>query len=404
MMEKWLKRDGWLKALSAVLAIFLWVGVMQDYTRDELRTFQVRLQVHQHPTLQYLEGPQDGDIVEIRVNDKNLAVSRLRAEQFTASIDFRKITEPGKQTQVEVNVTGPPRVNYAVVPKSFPVTLIQIQEARVPVRVEPAQGLVNVDGRDYRFRAAPEQPRAIVSGRSDHLIHVKEGLLTLEPGELVPSNTRLSKQILPLDASGAMVEDLQRTSTDVLITWELLPPARPVQIRPSTQNQPPVGYVVTGIEPLEPTVLMRATTVDGKLPSVDEITSTAIDLTGQTKTFTATARLIAPAGTTLGAETVNVVVNISEVTAEKTLSGVKILVNGKSPEFDVVLQQSEAEVRLRGPYSIVTPLDPTSISVHVDVEGHSEGTYLLPVRVNKPVGITEELVTPSSVEVTITNR
>jgi len=404
MMEKWLKRDGWLKALSAVLAIFLWVGVMQDYTRDELRTFQVRLQVRQHPTLQFLEGPQDGDIVEIRVNDKNLAVSRLRAEQFTAEVDFRKISEPGKQSQIEVNVTGPARVNYTVVPKSFPVTLIRIQEARVPVRVDPAQGLVNVDGRDYRFRAAPEQARATVSGRSDYLIHVKEGLLTLEPADLVPINTRLSKQIMPLDAAGVMVEDLQRTSTDVLINWELLPTARPVQIRPATQNQPPEGYVVVRIEPLEPTVLMRAQTLDGRLPTVNEITTTAIDMTGQTKTFTATARLIVPAGTTLGAETVNVVVTIAEVTAEKTLQGVKILVNGKSPEQDIVLSQSEATVRLRGPYSIVTPLDASSISVHVDVEGRGEGKFLLPVRVNKPVGITEELVTPPSVEVTILER
>ncbi len=404
MMEKWLKRDGWLKALSAVLAIFLWVGVMQDYTRDELRTFQVRIQVRQHPTLQYLEGPQDGDVVEVRVNDKNLAVSRLRADQFTAEIDFRKITEPGKQTQVEVDVTGPARVNYAVVPRSFPVTLIDIQETRVPIRVDPAQGVVNVDGRDYRFKATPEQSRAMVSGRSDHLIHVKEGLIELDMSELLPRTTRMSKEIMPLDGNGTLVEDLQKTSTDVLITWELLPPAKSVQVRPTTQNQPPVGYVVTGIETLEPTVLMRALSVDGRLPSVNEISTTSIDLTGQTKTFTATARLIAPAGTTLGAETVNVVVNIAEVTAEKTLRGVKVLVNGQSTGQEVSLQQSEVDIKVKGPYSIVTPLDASSISAHVDVEGRPDGIHLLPVRVNKPVGITQDLVTPPEVQVTITTR
>ena len=409
MMEKLLQREVWIRIFSVALAILLWVIVMQDYMAETSRSFEVPLSIQPNATLQVYEGPQPKDqmSVEVRAVGRKLVVSRLQQDELKAVVDYSKITEIGKPVQAEIRVEGPKRaaesVTYHVTPKTITVTLVENGEKQVPVFVNPKTDIVSYQGREYRVTAATAQAKVTVIGRSDFLANVRMARVSLDPKDLVPSNAKVTKQIEPLDEASKRVERLNSTYMDVNLTWELLPSGKAVKVAPITRGTLPKGYTVSSIEVTPSTVTLRAATLDGSTPATDAVETAPIDLTDKTRTFTATVGLLAPRGSTLTVESATVVVTIGEGTAEKVFKGVPITVTGKQANTDVTVSVTDVLVRIKGTYSIVTPMEASAITGFVDVEGLREGKHLLPIRLSTPQGV-EGSTDPSVVEVTIVNK
>ena len=284
------------------------------------------------------------------------------------------------------------------------VTLVENSEALVDLDVEPKTGERVFGGREYRFRATPSEPQVTVTGRSDYLKLVRVGRVVLDENDLINTNTEVVKGVIPVDATGKPVDKLPSPSAKVTLVWEQLPPGKPFRVEPVTRGTLPNGFVVTGLSVEPATVKVRAETLDGTLPVREIIETAPIDLTGRTESFTATVRVISPEGTTSGAETVNVTVRIAETSVEKLFKGVPIAVVGQATNADVALGAPDVQVRVKGPYSVITPMDASALTVYVDVEGAGDGRRLLPVKHNWPVGVTEVDVDPAYVEVTISIR
>ncbi len=411
MMEKLFQRDMWVKIFSVALALVLWAFVLQDLSsQTRTREFEVKLKVRHNAALRVFEGPsEEGQMtVVVRVEGSPLYVNRLTADDIQAEVDYTRAVETFKTVQFEVKVTGPSNApkstTFVANPKTVSAILGEVGEKQVPVSVQPSSEVVSYQGKEWRYTAAAatNNRQAIVSGRTDLLGQVAQGVIALDPADKVPTNTRISKPITPLDAAGKPIDRLDRTYMDVLLNWEQLPPGRQVTIQPTTKGALPTGYVVTQIAAEPASVTLRAAAVGGRLPEVDTLGTTPIDLTGQTKTFVTTARLLPPSGTSVALETVNVTVTIAETTVDKTFKNVPIQVHGKAGNVEAVLSLTEAEIRLKGPYTALANLDPAVVSAYVDVENLAEGIHRLPIKVIRPQGVTEELVTPPSVEVTIT--
>lgn len=406
MMDRLFQHSGWLKLFSLGLAIILWAMVMPQYNRQEFRLFEVPLTVVQHPDYVMIEGPPPQATVQVRAEGKNLAMTRLKKEQISASVDFRKVTEAGKPVQLEVRVEGPnrPQISYSVSPSTWMVTLVENSEAPVDVDVEPKTGERFFNGKEYRFRARPVEPRVTVTGRSDYLKLVRLGRIVLDENDLVPTNTEVTKGVMPIDAMGKPVDKLPSPTAKVELVWEELPPGKPFKVEPVTRGTLPNGFVVTGLTVEPASVKVRAETLTGVLPAREILETVPIDLTDRRQSFTTTVRVISPPGTTASMETVNVTVRIAETSVEKVFKGVPVTVTGRATNADVSLSQTDVQVRIKGPYSLITPLDASVLKVYVDVEGASDGRHLLPVKHNWPVGATEVDVDPAYVEVTISIR
>lgn len=404
MMEKLLKRDILVKLFSLALALLLWAVVMQDQLTDSTRTFEIPLRVKQHPIYQVYEGPQDNEMtVEVRATGKNLVVSRLKPSEIKATVDYSRITEPGKSVQADVRVDGPDRAQYHVNPKTIPVILVENKETQVPVSVEPAAGIVTYQGRDYRFTARPGQPTAPVSGRNDYLSLVARALVTLETTkDLVPNVTHVTKKISPLDTANKPVDKLATTFMDVALEWEELPPGKSLRVQPITRGTLPKGYAVSSVDVNPATVTIRAAKVGDPPPPAETVETVPIDLTNQSRSFSAAVRLAVPRGMSATVETVSVTVNIGETSAEKIFKNVPVSVSSKPPNMDVTISVTDVQLTARGAYTMVTPLDATAFAPYVDVENLKEGKHMLPVRVNRPPGVTEVLPDPAVVEVTLT--
>lgn len=406
MMEKIFQHNGWLKVFSVALSILLWAMVMPNYTADTFRVFDIPLIVYPHQEYDVLEGPRDRQVtVQVRAEGKNLIVSRLRKEDFKAVLDYRKVTEPGKSVPLEVEVVeAPERVGVTVTPKTFTVTLVEQKSATFPLAIEPAdQDEITFEGRQYRYQAKLETNKVEITGRSDFLDRVKYARVYLDEKALVPTNTRLERVVTPVDAAGRTV-DLKTPPVTVHLTWEPLPPGKPFKVQPIFKGSPAPGYSLISLTPEQEAVTVRAATLEGKLPEREVVETEPIDLTGKTQTFAQTVRLVPPPGTTIVTQTVTVTVTIQEQTIERVFKSVPISVVGKATNAEVTLTPSEAQVRLKGPYSAVNRLDASALNVHVDVEGTRDGTFPLPVKVPTPPGVVQLDVDPAYVDVTITAR
>jgi YbbR domain-containing protein len=405
MMDKLLQHPGWLKLFSVALAILLWAMVLPTYMAETSRLFDIPLTVLPHPTYQVLDGPRDRQTVQVRADGKNLVLSRLKREQFTAVVDMGRVTEPGKPTALEVKVTGPDRqgVQYIVSPPQVMVTLIQTITRQYPVEIEPAPaGVLMLGGREYRYTATPQPEPTAITGQSDILALVRAVKVTLDSGDLQPANALITKTGVPVDAAGEPVEKLDRPEVSVRLTWEEMPPGKLFRVEAITKGSVPDGYVVSDIEVEPTTVSVRAVKVDGLLPEREVVETAPIDLGERTESFTTTVRLVAPGDTTLGIQTVNVRVRIAETMVEKVLKQLPITVRNLAIDSQVALGVSEASVRIKGPYSVMTGIDASAIELFVDVEGRGDGRHLLPVRLAAwPTGVTEIDMDPALVEAVI---
>jgi YbbR domain-containing protein len=405
MMEKLFQHPGWLKVFSVIGAILLWAYVMPNYTKDTTKTFyDVPIIIKPNPNFEAFEGLDPKATVQIQAGGKGLAVNRLKREELSAVVDLSQVTESGKPTTVNVDVVGPQRVNYVVTPSNFTVTLIEKRSENVPVSVEPASRMLTINGRDYVYTAKPERDTVTLYDRSDYLNRVKQAVVTLDAAELSPGLESITKPAIPQDAAGKEVEKLARPSVVVNLDWEELPPGASFKIQPNTQGALPPGFALAKMEAEPAATQVRATSVKGRLPQNAVIPTAPIDLTGKTKTFSATVRLVPPEGVTTTIETVNVKVYIDEIQLDKVFQGVPLKVVGQATNADVAASVQDVEIRVKGPYSVLSSLDASVLHPYVDLEGIQAGKQTLPVKFNVPPGVSEIIVNPAFVGVTITPR
>lgn len=421
MMQRWkelFRRDFWLKVLAIALAILLWAMVVADYNKETSIPFDVALEVKQHPTLEMFEGRRDLDTtVEVQVTGPSLLVSSLTPGDLRAWVDYSRITEAGRTQDVEVQAEGPPRirdqVRYRVTPSTVSVTLVEKRTANVPILVQPDSGVVPVGAREFRFTATTLEKNITMTDRMDYLKYVRWGIVNLMDLDLVPPLTggelkektlTIRKPIQPVDSTGNKVEKLAQYYADVVLTWQELPLGKKVQVKPQTQGTLPTGFELASVTVEPEWITLRSATVEGALPDVGVLLTEPVDLTGQTKTFTTPARVLAPQGTSVAQASVNVTVTITEKLIEKIFGALPVGIVGQPAGIDVALPVPAVQVRLTGPYSLMQPLDASAVEVYVEVQGLIEGRHSVPVKVKYPPGVPEVAVDPAIIEVVITSR
>jgi len=412
-----LKRDFWLKVLALALAVLLWAMVMRDYNKETSVTFDVALAVRQHPVFDMFEGRQDLETsVLVQVTGPSLLVGSLREDEIEAWVDYSQVTQAGRAVDVDVQVSGPERirgqVKYRVTPPTVSVTLVENRSVTIPVVLSSESGIVRSGDREFYYTVSLEERAINLSGRDDYLKYVRRGLVTLEELDLQPPlvggtlqpTVVLSKPVLPVDATDKPVEKLEQRYANVTLTWEELPPGKSVRVQPQTIGALPPGFELVGLSVEPEVVTARLAGPDGQLPELSVVLAEPVDLTGQTTTFTTTARLTVPQGTSLSATSVNVRVTIAETEMEKVFGAVPLAVRNQPAEVDISLPTPTVQVRFTGPYTLMTQLDAGSITVYVDLADLKEGRHRVPVKVPNPPGITEVAVDPAVVDVIITNR
>jgi YbbR domain-containing protein len=414
MMERLLKNDLYLKIFSVALALLLWSVVIRDYNAPESRTLTIPIQFIPHPVYAVLDGPPQGSSVDIQVNDRKLVVDTLRADQFRAIVDYSQVKEPGRPTTLDVKVEGPANVDFYIIsPKQVTVTLIEQGTKLVQATAVPNTGVITVDGREFRYRTHALVDQISITGRKDFLQFVRQARLEVAREQLTPprrdglidlSPQRVQARVVPLDDAGQQVANLPTTTAEVEVTWEELAPGKAYNLKPVLAGSPAVGYEVSSVTVEPQQVTVRPVQVGGALPNLPALDLSLVDVTGQAKTFTTTARVILPPGTVVTPEQVNVTVTIGEVKVERVFGQMSVQVVGPADLQGAILTPSTVEVRLRGPSSVVGRVGPDTVTVSVNVEGLGPGTHTVPVHLSGLPNGVDLTINPAVVQVTIPNR
>ncbi|HEY3364997.1 MAG TPA: CdaR family protein [Symbiobacteriaceae bacterium] len=410
MMEKLFNHPTWLKIFSLLLAVLLWLYVMPTYMTEQPKSVDVRLNVikNANPNLVWMEEDSQPSTVKVSLYGRNYLLTGITKDNFTATLDLNQVTEPNKPGPLEIKLepVGISRTQYenlspTVTPKSISVTLMEIKTASVPLVITNRTDQVSVGGVDWAYTASTDVTNVNLTGRSDYLTGVT-GVITLDRASLSPDRKVINATVQPVDAGFKPVK-LPGVEVQVKLDWRRLPPGKTFRVQPATGGTLGPGLVLGNLEPDPPNARLRAASLDGKLPGQDFVETVPIDVTGRTKTFTVAVKLAPPPGTVVDPTdlTVNVKVNIDEISTEKVFKGVPLTRQGGPKGADVTLGVTDVQIRFQGPYSVINKIDPAVLKAFVDLEGLTPGKHTLPVKVVLPAGVTAVVADPSVVEVSI---
>lgn len=222
-MMKWIKdHDGFLRALSLLLAIFLWAYVMSNKNPDktiEYRGIPVQLegltQLNAND-LVVLEG--NNNQVTVNVSGDRTSILEMSREYVNASASVANITEPGEYElnyKVSLDATGVKVTSRS--PAKVSVTVDRIAKASVPVELD----ITGTPGDGYVMASTPRAyPDAVtIKGPSTLLSTVSCAKVSYDVSQVTgTTQTVVTYQLL--DEKGNEITDsrISAESPSVILT------------------------------------------------------------------------------------------------------------------------------------------------------------------------------------------
>jgi YbbR domain-containing protein len=401
-MERFFQNDGWVKILSGLLAVLLWVTVSTQQGQQEEVVFEsAPLRVYPAPPeFVVLDGPRQGELtVRITAKGSRLQISRIDRNRLEAFVDYSLIARSGAREAV-INVQAiegaqlPAGVQFVAEPARIPVQIARSVEKPMAVRLFPSPGELIIDGRDARYTATARPNLLVISGPEEYVNRVTQLQVNLRDSDVQQAGM-ITKQPLAVDDRNNIVPYVRVPSVDVEIAILILPPAKTVLVRPAVKGALPEGYQYSvAVDPQ--LVKIRG---DVPLTGIEEVRTEPIDLTGKTRNFETTVKVLPPAGTTVEQETVAVAVTVSEVAEERSFPGVKLQVFGLATNAQVLTMPPEVTVRLQGYRRLLNEVRAEDLVAFIDLEGVVGDRQTLPVRLRPPgPGLDLVRIDPPAVE------
>lgn len=173
---------------------------------------------------------------------------------------------------------------------------------------------------------------------------------------------------------------------------------RQIPVHLDVQGQPAAGYRVTAVKvtPLDLTVRGPSR----YLAHIDRIQTAPFELAGAKDSVEQAVEVIPPATRVAieGPKTVDAVVTVSEIVANREFHGLRVEV--RDTDHRVRVEPRQVSVTVRGPVNQLSGLDLRG-AVYVTAEGVEPGSHDLPVQVSLPDGIQLVRANPDNVRVRI---
>jgi YbbR domain-containing protein len=393
-----------LKIVSVIFAIILWLIAIKEQNPEIPRSYDnvpVKAITEDELKEKGLILVHDiNDKVSISVRGRARDLDRVDVEQLSGTIDLSVITEPGEH-KIPVEILGLPggvnlkrkpeilvKVDY-LISKDIPVTAkIDIQEApgfqAWPYRIKPAN-FVKIFGPEALIKRVYQA--SVILGVTDAASAIEQSL----PIQL-------------LDRDGQTIESKYiRLEPKYAVVTVPVYPLKVLPVKPSIAGKPEENYEVTGIE-----VYPREITVSGDksiLDKLDTLGTEILDIQGASFDVKRTLKLQQYDGISIAPShpnQVEVLVRISEINIESTLSAREIQMVNIPTNRQAELEVSNAEVVVRGPISILNNLEDEAIRLYVDLSDvSSRGEHRLKIMVDIPEGVDLLKVTPNETTVSI---
>ena len=383
-------------AIALVLGFATWMVVtwQQNPFREDWIGQTVPIEVtHLPPGM--VEVGKLGD-VRVRIRASQDAWSRVKPDDFKASVDLNKQSAGIHSLDVKVETSG----DYQVVdwdPKKATVRLEPLAQASVPVQLRVTGSLP--DG--YVLRSQTVTPDQVsVTGEQDLVQTLSQAALTVN---LDGVNTNLTQDVTPslLSDKGQPISGLQFSPGTVRVSLEVdrQVGVKTVPIRVTTKGQVAAGYWLSSL-----TVNPQTVTITGgpaALGQVDYIDLPPLDLSGAKADVSRTTKLTAGSGYSLVSDASVQVKAVVQPLRTTEVLPIGVAVQNVGQGLEARLSPPTVEVTVSGLVPALSALKPGDISAVVSAQGLAAGSHTLPVRLNAPGSVSLDATNPAQVSVAL---
>ena len=391
-----------LALLSVVLALALWVFVINRQNPQETQAFgsAIPIKLVNVPTDLAVANTSE-TMVRIRVQGPHDQLTKLVADDFTATVNLGGFQKGQTSASVEVNSSNG-RVNVTeVTPPRVDVNLESLRTSVVPVRVSlvgsPQQGFTAI-GQDVD----PQQ--ATITGPESLVGLVDSAVAEVNLTGLRTDYTdRITLQ--PRDVRGGAISRVTVNPDRARVTAHIQQQAfsQDFVVSPTISGSPAAGYNV-GATSVDPAIVIVTGPLD-VLQSIDAlrgIPTSEVSVTDARADVQRTVQLVLPSGVRLQAGTapIKVTVSIKPALGEATF---KVVPQVRNVGAGLVAAPAQAvTITLAGDVPTLDALTPEAIIAFVDASGRGAGQFPLPLQVTPPPGTTVVRTDPGEVSVTLT--
>ncbi len=400
---RWLATNIRTILLAFILAVAVWISAVTAADPDEIRSpIAVPLEiVGQEPSL--IITSEIPSTVAVTLRAPRSVWERISAQEnsIRAILDISNLSAGEHKRNIQIQIAARPVQLVLADPVSVSVILERRATRALPIDLslsgQPAVG----------YQAGDPQTdvtEVVISGPESLVEKVQRARILLSF-----SGTRESiDQALPvlaLDAQNAVVDgvSINPSSIHVSIPVSQQGGFRDVAVKVVVSGQVAAGYRLENISVFPPVITVFASDPQlvNALPGVIE--TETLDLQDAKETISTRLALLLPESISIvGAQTVQVTVEVSPIQTSVTLLNQPINVIGLSDGLAAQVSPQSVDVIISGPLPVLDALTPQDIIVNIDVTGLAAGTYQLTPTIEILVeNVLVESILPGTVEVVL---
>ena len=405
-----LTRRWWLKLLSVVLALILWVYII-DTTPSLTRSKYVSgvsVSVSGASTLHNYGLSLGSDVyseyqnaISATVDVSQSQFSKVTNKNVIVTMDVSNIRTAGTH-DVPLNAVSVYGDVVKLYPDTVTVEIENLDSRDMPIEIS----LVGGNNSIYWYNVAPESvnPQQITVSGPMSLVQKVANVDAVIDVTNLSAPVRRTVMLNMQDSTDAVISSrlLTKSASTCSARVEIYPKKELDVSVDASQIKVAEGYQIDGISFQPSTITVAA---EAELLEDLEMLPLAVSSNMQPASQTFTTRLSFSELSEfkyVSSRQVYMTVSISEVQETSLISDIPVTVFGLENGFSAELTQNVFSMQVSGPRSVVNALTPESIYAYVDVTGCSEGVYELPIVIGNNSDLSYASITPSVIKVSIT--
>ncbi|NLE83669.1 MAG: hypothetical protein GX603_04050 [Chloroflexi bacterium] len=390
---------------ALVLAIIVWVSSVSSSDPNQVITYPSPV------AITILGQNPDMLITEQSTTNVEITLRAPRSVHEQISRNFNQIT-------ARINLSGLSAGTYSLEPEvnvnSFrPVQIVQVSPAEIDITLEQI-ATKTLDITMLQTGNLPisyEAGEAVLSSETVELLgpqsvvdEVVDVIANVDISNAISSITRIV-ELHPIDRRGNIVDGVSMNPTQITVELPVrqLVGYRNVFIKIVTTGTIAQGYHLTGLLVDPPNVTIYASDPDlaDNMPAF--LDTAPINLSGAYEDFSVNVALQLQDGiVVVGNQQVTVEVGIDAIQSSTQLVGVPVEIINLGVGLTVNISPEFVDLYISGPMNLLEILSSDDISVVLDLEGRSPGTYQLSLEItlNDP-DLRLDSILPGTIEVVL---
>lgn len=395
-----LQNKNFTKVISLVLAIFLWiyvVSVENPLTKVKIPNVAVQLLNVETLSQRGLALSEDEEYyVDVVIEGKRADVLKIAASDVGVTADVFGYSI-GKN-DIPITVTVPDSVTVADLRTGkIAVSIEELVSVYKSVKVL-FSGVIPKGTEPTIFDIEPEEVE--VKGAKSKVASVADVTATVDVDQLGSERSAFAADLHAIDANGEVVSGVKLSASSVQLTGAVFE-TKEVPLNLEVTGEVSAKYEVTKMDVPEK-VTIKGLKVD--VSKVNSVTAAAIDISSISSTTEIPINMTLPTGVMLSEESKEAAVSVTIKgisVKEFEIDSSNITYEGLSERLSVVVNTPSVVVNASGKESIITNMTADDMHLSIDLTDLGAGVHTVPVKLSYEENLSEGLVTPSEIHITI---